>query len=216
MNFIILILRRMLEANAHSCIKRNKRECSWRWVKWSVFIFILIVPASHLVSKLTHKIFISCTQEIEQIYEFHELHSKSQKIMFWNARITHFLDQLTFSTYTSRLRSTPGAVLLAHACCWSHEHVGGTAAKCHLRLEDETAPFFVSFGRCARVSAKLGCGGRNVEHSWRVKWVAKNIQTQMLHVLLQLSSRQRDKQTCCTVPPIQLNIDVLLQRFSTF
>lgn len=205
----------MLQANAHSCIKRNKRDYSWRWVRWSVFLLILIVTASHLAFKLTCKLFISCIEEIEHIYEFHILHRKSQKTMSWDTRITHFLDRLTFSTYTSRLRSTPGAVLLAHACCWSHEHIGGTAAKCHLGLEDETAPFLVSFGRCARVSTKLGCRGRNIEHSWRFKWVAKKMQIQILDVLLQ-QPLWRDTRTCCTVPPMHLNIDALLQRFSTF
>lgn len=62
-------------------------------------------------------------------------------------------------TYTPRLRSTPGAVLLARARRWSHQHVQGTAAKCHLGLEDEAAPFSLSSGKRTGVSAKLGCTG---------------------------------------------------------
>lgn len=74
--------------------------------------------------------------------------------------------RLIFCTYALRLRSAPSAILLTYARCWSNQHEGGTAAKCHLWLEDETAPFSSSFGRRTRVSAELGCRGRNVEHCW--------------------------------------------------
>lgn len=98
--------------------------------------------------------------------------------LFWNTRLEirltpqyecGFSEQtprLIFCTYALRLRSTPSAILLTYACCWSNQHKGGTAAKCHLWLEDETAPFSPSFGRRTRVSAELGCRGRNVENGW--------------------------------------------------
>lgn len=71
--------------------------------------------------------------------------------------------RLNISTYTSRLRSAPGAVLLTQTRGGSHQHVGSKAAKCHHGFEDETASFPLSSGWSTRVAAKLGCGVKHRE-----------------------------------------------------
>lgn len=101
------------------------------------------------------------------------------------------------STYTPRLRSTPGTILLAHACCWPHQHVRGAAGKCHLWLEDEAAPFSPSFGWKTRISAELGCGGRNAENCWGAKLKPRN--SQMPHINASFHvTHDNEHLHCCT------------------
>lgn len=116
----------------------------------------------------------------------------SEFFLILNKQTNHFIldglnrpTRLIHSTYTSRLRSTPASILLARARCWSHQHVGGIAAKCHLGLEDEAAPFSLSSGKRTRVSAKLGYRGKKWEIVLICKEIGQQMQTQMSLVCLE-------------------------------
>lgn len=62
-----------------------------------------------------------------------------------------------YITYTSRWGAAPGAVGLAHACRWAHQHVGGATAVKHLRFEDKTLAFSLGLSRDAWIATELGC-----------------------------------------------------------
>lgn len=87
------------------------------------------------------------------------------------------------NTYTSRLRVAPGAVLLADACRYSYQHVGGAAAERHLRLVDETSPLPPTSGRNAGISTELGCRRRNDRCCWRDKQRANKTNTAVSEIM---------------------------------
>lgn len=126
-----------------------------------------------------------CLLDSEVFFFFKSSTNKQIKTHFVLDRLNH-PTRLIHSTYTSRLRPAPDSILLASARCWSHQHVGGIAAKCHLGLEDEAAPFSLSSGKRTGVSAKLGCTGKKWEIVLICKEIGQQMQTQMSLVCLQL------------------------------